>query len=524
MSYRISRSKFTSMYIPLFLLLLPLALGYEFDTGLNDLLSDDFLYDSPVPRDLLFNNNSTGLQEFQPIKNTIVQSETQYYSFRVDSQETLGSYYQLLIFLTGNICNEPDNMNIDDTSIAVYYSFNGEMFENLEFGQKSLFENGYFQTLVEVPADLNANDDDPNNDFSILYIAVRAPENVNRTAKWSYQIGVSQKDLVFQWDNRSWAELIDTDSESALITTGNLTNSANFSLLDTSTSQYSLFIYSYDYLGYFDKVNSSWCAVRQGPALIKGDQIISTYTNRLGSLQQQFYVSGLNSSTKYIAYLLSDFKGNTYGGALYYPFEFETMANDGCELIYDLEFCDGVSYSVPSSSRHSKDELKFIYDQQAESYYQNFTKALNQVACNTTRDAEFSPMKTCEDCARLYKSWLCSVTIPRCSTRNQTGYLHREVSESRGAFINDDISPDQSYYEILPCIDVCNTMVRDCPAQLGFACPTSNQSIAKSYYWWDGDAQWPSCNKLALNLISGTPKNLPNLVLFFVSLAIVIIV
>ena len=477
----------------------------DFD-GINGLEFEDFgSLDSGVggyDDRSMFSDNSTGLQEFVPIRNTILQSETQYYSFSVNTSGGLGSFYQSLIFLTGNICAQPQNVVANQTSIAVYYSFNSSMFSNFEIGKMSLFENGYFQALAEVPVKndtgINSSGDDsnPESDFSILYIAVRAPQNTNRTAQWSYQIGVSQNDLVFQWDDRSWAQVLDTDDNSALIVTGNLTNSGDYLELNATDSNYLLYVYSYDYKDYFSLLNSSWCAIRNGPALLGPVTIETLYTRRLGSLQQQFYVQGLNALTTYIGYLLSDFKGEQYGGAVYQPFEFETMADDACQLIFDLEFCAQVSYSVPVSSHgHTKQELAKLYDDQAARLYGNFSKAMQQVACNTTDTSEYSPMRTCEDCDQSYVDWLCSVTIPRCTTRNQTGYLYRDLNESRNDFINQVVEPPKPYYEVLPCIATCNDIVRDCPPQFGFVCPTSNDSIALSYYWWLSEEKWPSCNR-----------------------------
>lgn len=433
---------------------------------------------------------SKGLQEFTPIRNSIGQSETQYYSFSVNTSTGLGEYYEFLIFLTGNICSQSDNVDKNDTSLTVYWSFNSTMFQNLEIGSMSHFKNGYFQSLADVPS---TNDDETED--SILYIAVRSPENTNTSSTWAYQIGVSQNDLVFQWDDRSWATLLDTDDASALIVTGNLTSSdnLNYTSLNASDSNYVLFIYSYDYNHYFDNVNSSWCAVRNGPALFSTSNFESSYTDRNGGLQQQFFVSGLNASTKYIAYLVADFKGTSFGGTVYQPFEFETLSSEVCQLVYDLEFCSQVAYSVPAANNSLKGELGTLYDNQAKSLYSNFSKALQQIACDTTDDAIFSPVKTCQDCANLYKNWLCSVTIPRCSTNNHTGYKYRGVGESRNDFINDEIQPVESYFEILPCVNVCQAMVRDCPADFGFMCPTTNLTISQSYYWDSGD-DYVSCN------------------------------
>ncbi|CUM65909.1 uncharacterized protein PRCAT00003561001 [Priceomyces carsonii] len=469
------------------LLLIYIVRASFFDTG--------FDLDIDEPINLLENNErrkdkSEGLQEFTPIRNSIGQSETQYYSFSVNTTSGLGLYYQFLIFLTGNICSQPANVNASDPSLAVYYSFNASMFQNFEISHMELFKNGYFQALADVPISESSENKD-----SILYIAVRAPENTNISSIWTYEIGVSQNDLVFQWDDRTWATLVDTDDDSALIVTGNLTmgQDTNYTTMNATKSQYSLSIYSYDYRHYFASLNSSWCAIRNGPALFSMSNFESSYTNRGGGLQQQFYVTGLNSSTKYVAYLISDFGGNDFGGVAYQPFEFETLDKDACDLIYDLDFCNQVAYSVPANSAFTKNELKTMYDDRAKSLFSNFTKALQQIACNTTKDAIFSPVRTCDDCAESYKNWLCSVTIPRCSTRNITGYKERSHDDSRNDFINEKVKPDFLYFEVLPCVNVCQAIVRDCPADFNFQCPKDNKSIELSYYW-DNGGKFPTCN------------------------------
>ncbi|ODV81446.1 uncharacterized protein CANTADRAFT_19081 [Suhomyces tanzawaensis NRRL Y-17324] len=481
------------------LLLFPIVTAFLFDTGFD--LDHDQPLDpmaqfqaglSPFKQSVIppRKGREDYLTEFTPISNTIVQSELQLYSFNVNTSSGLGEYYQLLIFLTGNLCTQPSNVGLNDTSLAVYYSFNASMFTNFELGQMELFEAGYFQALTDVPIVDSSEYED-----SVLYIAVRAPENTDRTANWTYQIGVSQNDLVFQWDDRPSAMVVDTDEQSALIVTNNLTapHSSDLSRLNISKSPYSLLVYSYDYKDYFASLNCSWCAIRDGPALLSSSEINTSYTTRNGGIQQQFYVSNLNSSTKYLAYLVSDFGGNSFGGAIYQPLEFETLDSPACELIYDLEFCDRVAYSVPTNKDGSKDSVKQLYDDQAKNLFTNFSKALQQIACNTTADAVFSPVRTCEDCADSYKDWLCAVTIPRCSTRNVTGYKYRETNDSRNDFILNTIEPNLPYYEVLPCLNVCQAIVADCPADFQFSCPKKNVSIEKSYYF-DLGGRYPTCN------------------------------
>ncbi|KGQ84639.1 hypothetical protein L150_04287 [Candida albicans Ca529L] len=489
-------------------------------------------------------SSGEGLQEFTPIRDTILQSETKYYSFSVNTKSGIGDFYELLIFLSGNICTQPSNLLENDTSLAVYYSFNSTMFTNNEIGQMQLFKDGFFQGLADLPLTETTT---TNNDTTtttvpekILYIAVRAPENTNRTAQWTYQIGVSQHDLVFQWDDRSWGSIVDVDDNSALIVTGNLTklSSGNYSDLNATNSQFSLYLYSYDNKDYFQGMNNSWCAVRSGPVLVKPEEIETKFIARHGSIQQQFMVNNLNASTKYIAYIVMDFEGVEYGGAVLRPFEFETMDGTACELIYDLEFCDQVAYSVPAIGNSSllassiagadnKTLTKKLYDDYAKSLYTNFSKGLQQIACDTVPEAIYSNLKSCQDCAQSYKNWLCAVTIPRCSTKNFTGYIHRNETNQRNEFLADVIQPNQDYYEVLPCVNVCQAIVRDCPANFGFLCPTKNDSIKLSYYWdVHVSDQWPSCNYLGplKSSKSGAIKLIINWTIVVVSFTLMVVI
>lgn len=454
--------------------------------------------------------SSEGLQEFTPIIDTIVQSEVKYYSFNVNTSTGLGEYYEFLIFLTGNICTQPDNVDVDDTSLAVYYSFNSTMFQNNEVGQMELFEDGYFQALADLPiyptsTTSSASTPTPgvvDDNQQVLYIAVRAPQNTNVTATWTYQIGVSQNDLVFQWDNRSFGFIVDADDNLALLITENLTEyGGDWGSLNASNSKYSLYVYPYEDKDIFKGLSKSWCAIRSGQAMMGPWNTDSSFTTRNGGIQQQFYVPNLNELTQYIAYVVADFSGTDFGGAIYQQIEFETMSGLACELIYDLEFCNRVAYSVPALGNRTqeddeeKNSTKQIYDNFVKNLYQNFSKALQQVACDTVPEAIYSNVRSCDDCADSYRDWLCAVSIPRCVAKNATGYQLRNDTSQRNDFIKDIIRPVEDYYEILPCVNVCHAIVRDCPSDFAFQCPTRNESIAFSYYWAeDTGTQWPSCN------------------------------
>ena len=126
-----------------------------FDLDINEAIEPSGHIDSFLQR-VDRDDKSKGLHEFTPIQNTIGQSQTQYYSFNVNTSSGLGEYYEFLIFLTGNICSQPLNVKENETSLAVYYSFNLSMFSNFEIGQMVLYENGYFQALADVPVAANS--------------------------------------------------------------------------------------------------------------------------------------------------------------------------------------------------------------------------------------------------------------------------------------------------------------------------------------------------------------------------------
>jgi calcium channel MID1 len=179
--------------------------------------------------------------------------------------------------------------------------------------------------------------------------------------------------------------------------------------------------------------------------------------------------------------------------------------DDSCQVIFDLDFCDSVAYAVPSNSsfKDKDNELRALYDNITEAYYKNFTNSLAQVACDTAGEAQYSLARTCKDCERDYKNWLCSVLIPRCEDwdadgewlqeRNVnapfsdgsltfTGNVSLEINNTKRNRLGynttrnpgiDPVVPNRPYKEMLPCEDLCFDLVRSCPPQLKFSCPNS---------------------------------------------------
>lgn len=144
--------------------------------------------------------------------------------------------------------------------------------------------------------------------------------------------------------------------------------------------------------------------------------------------------------------------------------------------------------------------LSAFYDNYAQAMWSNFEKVLQQVQCETSSTEMYSLARNCTDCAAAYRAWLCSVTIPRCEDfSTDLNYLQpRALSQSfpngtslppdvlsqfpnttaynssRNPLIDEFVQPGP-YKEIMPCDDLCYSLVQSCPAEIGFACPLPGQ-------------------------------------------------
>lgn len=213
-----------------------------------------------------------------------------------------------------------------------------------------------------------------------------------------------------------------------------------------------------------------------------------------------------------------------------------------CKVVTDLDFCDEIQYAVPGNDKkYNNTELAKTYDNYAKTMYDNFLKAMMQVACETDRTSKYSLARNCDDCKRAYKRWLCTVSFPRCedflgeprfSVIRNVGQafpngtmLPDDVQKalalvpaqntSRNAFIGTQIEPGP-YREILPCEDICYQVVQSCPAKLGFKCPQEGDyGFNVTYGQRDSDSSTVSCNfpGEARTPVSGATTIIPSLTL-----------
>lgn len=494
------------------------------------------------------NSNSTGIldsnhiYEWTPISTNISAGQRDVFTFSVESLSSSPkklSTFEVMIFLSGNICNQPTDTT--DKLLRVTYSFDEIILSNSSMGECAYFTNGYMQALATCPLKDISNGSVAA--YPYLYVVVEA---VNVTTNeilplgaealndvWHYEMTVSENDLVYQWDSRQSLDILDTDHNSALVATDrglsilSYLNGVKEDTVNNSvpidSSLYDIYLYSEEEASKIeDSLKLSLCAVTSGSYLATsanknytGDrdyrtsldnldlEIIKSPANRTWHYQEQFYITGLNSSSSYTVYLTKKIgrAGNLsqVGGVLFSKSTFSTRNSNDCSLIFGLDFCSGVAYSVPNSASqpNNKTFLAEQFDNLAKSSYVGFSKALQNIPCNIELDAKYSPLRTCDDCAHSYKNWLCAVTIPRCSAEASDIYKRRDKDKNRSHFLSESFRASADYYEILPCVEMCYSLVRDCPSEFQFSCPDSlvhKDLFHMSYNFFDPYSNIMTCN------------------------------
>jgi calcium channel MID1 len=255
--------------------------------------------------------------------------------------------------------------------------------------------------------------------------------------------------------------------------------------------------------------------------------------------KEQFYVTSLTGASDYRAF--HAINGNSTasgdgvvggGGKVWREVPFRTKTDGNCQLLFNLTFCDEVAYAAPANASSTFESLQSFYENYTQTWYTGFNYTLSQIPCNTTSDAKYSLAKGCDDCAKAYKEWLCAVSIPRCEDfSNAASYLQiRNVGQafnngttlddtflnqnyigmddaptvqgslafnqtyissfatnsSRNGQIDAVINPGP-YKEVLPCEDLCYSLMQSCPSSMGFGCPYSGRGLERGYGKRSGD-------------------------------------
>lgn len=383
------------------------------------------------------------------------------------------------------------------------------------------------------------------------YMAIHAPALPDGfVGVWNYELAVSI-DAYYHAvaSGGPFLYLIDTDIDSALLVTDNLTQADPSTpvfkeWMDLSTP-FTMFAANVNHTT-TKGIENSYCgwsnakqiaANQQDPEGVDSGVQMGMITRGLGNKpKEQFYVTYLNSSSTYQGVLAMD--GNSTdsgtgvvgGGGKVWPLvNWTTKADGNCALMFNLSFCDEVAYAVPSNPlKYNITELRQMFDNYTSVNYQMFSYSLQQIPCNTTSDAQYSLAKNCTDCAAAYKQWLCAVSIPRCEdftnpatylqprnlgqayfnngsmlsdeflnrpyapmsraptiegslAYNQTYNTSLATNSSRNPILIDDQIMPGPYKELLPCEDLCYSLVQSCPASLGFGCPYPGRGLEAGY-------------------------------------------
>ncbi|RMZ91018.1 hypothetical protein DV736_g1737, partial [Chaetothyriales sp. CBS 134916] len=387
---------------------------------------------------------------------------------------------------------------------------------------------------------------------SSVYVGIAAPNTTHFSGIWNYEIAASI-DAPYHSANTTWPNLyfVDSDNHAALLITNDTTqadsNSTIFREWMSLQPPYGMFAIPHTSRSIYS-VRNSYCGLKNSASIFTNlESIVNQNTASMtsrglgGKPKEQFYLTNLTSSASYWGVLAM--QGNSTasgagvvggGGIVYAAMNFSTKSQSNCALMYNLSFCSEVAYAVPSNPvlfpplTGGYTQLAALYDSYAANMYNYFNYSLQQIPCNATSSAQFSLVRTCDDCARAYKQWLCAVSIPRCEDFNNTSpYLKARnlgqdfingssvtilpqyavggsqhvllsavaTNSSRNAIIDTDIRPGP-YKEVLPCQDLCWDLVQSCPAALGFSCPLSHAGLEDSYGSRSNNSGVISCSYL----------------------------
>ncbi|CAK7241851.1 MAG: hypothetical protein STHCBS139747_003322 [Sporothrix thermara] len=421
------------------------------------------------------------------------------------------------VYLSANTCIQPQLLSPTISGVApqltMYVSTTPD---NISPGPKSDPNHQTWHVFTEgaVMVSLNVTSD--------VYIGISAP-NISTTmlsGLYNFQLAASTDTWYHSYDNETDANLIwvDSDASASLLITHNLTDSTN-AVTDADIMKvqpYVMFAQNAQDRS-IDGMRFSYCGLETYAqiAATNNGKFTSMVTTGmtlagLGNLpKQQFYFSGLNSSSSYVGILAalpqngtSQIGSNVVGGGgkVARATTFQTKSADTtCEVVYNLTFCNETAYAVPGNPERfpSAIDLANAYDSYASGMFDNFMKVMAQIPCEAPDTQRYSLARNCSDCEAAYKTWLCSVVMPRCSdfSDNSTWLQPRAISQpfpstgdfldpaitaqypnisaynsSRNSFIDEVIAPGP-YKEVLPCEDLCYNLVQSCPSSIGFSCP-----------------------------------------------------
>ncbi|KAH3671575.1 hypothetical protein OGAPHI_000278 [Ogataea philodendri] len=437
---------------------------YGVDNPLN--FVEDSIFERLVERSL----EDSGVYGDNSISSSIGFNNSQTYAIAIDSHRASGN-----MSLEVTIDSRPPSWNGKGVGLTLFYNFDDDL---TDLGKST-------EIVFKGSNGIISLSDEQVGSHTMMFTRIQSSgcSDCHDGEEWKYSMEITSGTIYFNYTGTALVSLIDTDSDSALFSCS--------SLWANPGSQFNLSLYSdeeYTDLVSSREINNSTVSGPHNLLLMEDLEQSTSYYAVLTELLQD---SGVLLTHQRLNFTIEDIPA--------------------CKIIYNLDFCTNVAYAVPASAAfangsQSVSELASSYDNYTAAQYQNFEYAMQQIPCDTELDARYSPIKTCDDCRTSYRNWLCAVSIPRCSTLDAPLYKSYNKSEGRNDFIAKTIQPPFSYYEVLPCVNICQAMVRDCPAEFEFKCPISESFIKLSYsddkYLSDGE-EYVACNSLSLTATSG---------------------
>ncbi|KAK9729292.1 centractin- actin- protein of the dynactin complex [Basidiobolus ranarum] len=309
-----------------------------------------------------------------------------------------------------------------------------------------------------------------------LYLSVHAPKLESSSSEenfWQYELSASVTGFM---ENQSSTTVILHDTDH---------NTAAFSAIQSSKKQTVLKAYVLP-----ENETSTWM-----PLCMLSKKSLKSFHVKRDVAQEvvRFHVDNLEVNSKYRIFYTEESTGHTQYRRITNSVSFGTaQAESNCRVIQPTKFCTDVNYSVPSPNNITDQKvLTERYDAFANERYQSFEDALKRFDCSTV----YSPLRTCDDCRKAYKTWICAITIPRCATGTPPGgeapglqFRNDNPTYSVGPFTLNDTN---AFMEYLPCLDLCWDVVRSCPAFFQFSCPSKDPSNVDY-------GVTPNCNTLSI--------------------------
>ncbi|KAK8004421.1 ribonuclease H-like protein [Apiospora arundinis] len=421
------------------------------------------------------------------------------------------------LWISGNTCiqpeRKPDQTTLDPPQLTLYVSTSKDNTTPGPMADKKKQDVLVFNEGAVMYNTTLSGDD--------VYFTIVAPPKVASTdfdtTTYNVNVAASVDKSYFSYDADSEPNVfwVDSDSGATLMATGELKPTKDNPALERPP--YTMFVFKEGDMS-LNGVRNSYCGLKEY-SLIGGTRSrlpADTMTTRMAKrgtdsiTKQEFFLNGLNSSTRYTAVLASDpnaMPGRKRadnvpggGGFVFRQTSFQTSDTGGsCYLIQNLAFCDQTQYRVPGNKEKFENAtaLGKFYDDYAKEMYDNFDKALQQVQCDAPNTSKYSLARTCDDCKEAYKNWLCTVSIPRCEEfSNNADWLQprnigapfpdgktkmdpnitatfgnlKAYTGSRLPRIDEKVQPGP-YKEVLPCDYLCYDIVQSCASAMKFTCP-----------------------------------------------------